>query len=110
MSRHHRDLAAGRWEKLSLLEQMSNVGSEVERAIRWKQKERTDYFMLAFERALELLDLTAADGKNRKRLREIMRVREALVDFLLYDNAYHTDEAQWKKYFFQFNYACRAQV
>lgn len=34
----------------------------------------------AFERALELLDLTAADPKNQSRLRELRRVREALSD------------------------------
>lgn len=109
MNHQHKDLASGRWRNLSLLEQMANVGSEVERAIKWKHKKNDDYFMLAFKRALELLDLTVGDGKNRSRLRELLRVREALVDHLLYDNVYHTDDAQWRKYFLQFNYACRTR-
>jgi hypothetical protein len=43
VSYQHRGLAEGRWAEFSFVEQMANVGSEVERA---------------FERSLELLDLT----------------------------------------------------
>lgn len=39
MSALHRELAAGRWYTLSLVEQMANIGSEIERtmaaALRW---------------------------------------------------------------------------
>ena len=31
--RQHKELAAGRWKKLSFCEQMANIGSEVERAL-----------------------------------------------------------------------------
>ncbi len=33
-ARGHADLAAGRWKSLSLVEQLANVGSQVERAIK----------------------------------------------------------------------------
>ena len=33
MTYQHKDLAAGRWKELPLFEQMSNIGSEVERAL-----------------------------------------------------------------------------
>ncbi len=82
MSIQHRTLAAGRWDLLPFAEQMANVGSEVERTISWRKKGRPDFSERAFERALELLDLTVADRRNRKRLRELLRVREALADFL----------------------------
>ena len=72
MSAQHTDLAAGRWQALSLMEQMANVGSEVERTISWKRKGNRDYERLAFDRALELLDLTIRDTKNRLRLKEIV--------------------------------------
>lgn len=76
MNYQHKNLAAGRWNELSFLEQMANIGSEVERAINWKKKRNAEYSTIAFERALELFDLTMADSKNEKRLREISRARE----------------------------------
>jgi hypothetical protein len=66
----HRELAAGRWIRLSFAEQMADIRSEVERTISWKNKGRPDYSSRAFERALELLDMTVADEKNRARLRD----------------------------------------
>ncbi len=36
----HKDLAAGRWYSLSLAEQLGNVGSDFERALRWKEKKQ----------------------------------------------------------------------
>ena len=104
----HKNLASGRWNQLSFAEQMANVGSEVERAIIWKEKNNSAYSRRAFERALELLDLTLADMKNRNRLREIARVREALVDYFSFENAYHSSDSKWKKYFSAFNFAARA--
>ena len=75
----HRDLAAGRWGQLSLTEQLGNVGSEVGRMLR--SRGRDDRLMWnAFDRALELLDLTLADLRWRDRLREIARAREVLCD------------------------------
>lgn len=104
---HHSSLADGRWQNLSFLEQMANIGSEVERAIRWKGEGRDSSFDLAVDRMLELIDFTAADPANRKRLRELMRVRELLVDFLLYDNEYRSTDIMWKKYFTSFALAAR---
>lgn len=110
MKYQHKQLASGRWQNFSFFQQMSNIGSEIERTIKWKHKNNVNYSRLAFERALELLDLTVADKKNKKRLKELLRVREMLVDYFLYDNACHTNDAQWQKYFVPFNYACRARI
>ncbi len=108
MSEHqHRQLAAGRWEELSFVEQMSNVGSEIERSINWRATGRPDYGMRAFERALELLDLTIADPGNRSRLRELLRVREALADYFVFDNAYRSTDQDWQRYFRFFLMAAR---
>ncbi len=101
----HKDLTYERWFKFSLFEQLANVGMDIERTIRWKKDGDIKYSKQAFERALELLDLTIADHKNKKRLREIVRAREALVDHFVYDNEYNTTDEQWQKYFYQFNYA-----
>ena len=101
----HKNLASGRWFELSLVEQLANVGIEIERTIKWKKEGNLEYSQKAFQRALELLDFTIADPKNRYRLREIVRSREALVDHFVYDNEYNTTDEIWQKYFFQFNYA-----
>ncbi len=103
----HASLASGRWWELSFLEQMANIGSEVERAIRRKNEQKGRSFDLAVDRMLELIDLTAADPSNRRRLRELMRARELLVDYLLYDNEYGSTDIMWRKYFTSFARAAR---
>lgn len=102
----HKNLAEGGWFKLALVEQLANVGSEVHRAINWREKNK-EYSRKAFERALELLDITAADEKNRKRLKEIMRLREALADYFVFKNSYQSSDESWQKYFAAFNWAAR---
>ncbi|OGZ40467.1 MAG: hypothetical protein A3B04_01515 [Candidatus Portnoybacteria bacterium RIFCSPLOWO2_02_FULL_39_11] len=102
----HKELAQGRWFKLSFFEQMANVGSEVGRAINWRGK-NAQYFQAAFERALELLDLTIDDAKNKKRLRELWRVREVMADYFQFDNIYGSTDKSWQNYFYAFNYAAR---
>ena len=72
----HRN-AAEDWARLELVEQLGNVGSEVERAIRAHEAGRPDRFESALERALELFDLTAGDPRWRgHRCQEILRARE----------------------------------
>ena len=103
----HAQLAAGKWYDLSIFQQMANIGSEVERTIKWKKKGNKDFSLLAFERAIELLDLSIGDKKNRSRLKELLRVREMLADFFLFKNEYGSSNEQWQKYFYCFNYAAR---
>ena len=98
MSCQHRELAAGKWNLLSLAEQMANIGSEVERTISWKAKGRMDFSGRAFDRAIELLDLTIADTKNRTRLKELLRVRETLADCFVFDNIYQSTPESWQRY------------
>ena len=54
----HKKQFQGKWQKKSFLEQMANIGSEVYRAINWKNKGNGEYAQLAFERSLELFDLS----------------------------------------------------
>ena len=109
MNFQHKELAAGRWFEMSLIEQLANVGSEVERAILWKEKDNKDYSTKAIERALELLYLTIADEKNRKRLRELTRLREVLIDYFYADNQYGSSDKLWRTYFNAFGYAARVR-
>jgi hypothetical protein len=110
MSDQHKQLAAGRWFEMNFFEQMANIGSEVERTIRWKNKQNQEYSQMAFERALELLDLTIADEKNKKHLKEILRLREMLADYFFFKNEYHSVDQKWQNYFYSFNFAARANM
>jgi hypothetical protein len=109
MNYKHRELAAGKWQVLSFAEQMANIGSEVERTISWKTKGRPDYSERAFERAIELLDLTIADVRNRKRLKELCRVRELLADTFAFDNVYKSTPESWQRYFHCFLISARGK-
>lgn len=106
----HKELAAGRWSQLSLVEQMANIGSEVERALNWRSKNKPDYSMRAAERALELFDLTLESAKGFPRLREIARSREVVVDYFYGPNEYGSTEASLRRYFSPFTYAARRPV
>jgi hypothetical protein len=106
MSFVHQELAAGRWHTLSFSEQMSNIGSEVERAIKWRSKNE-GISRRAAERGLELLWLTIDDPGNRKRLRELTRVYEMLADYFWFKNNYSSTDDQWRRYFGAFTWAAR---
>ncbi len=63
--------------------------------------------MAAFERALELLDLTLADPRWRGRLREIARSRELVCDAASGGHAYGSTLADLDRYFLWFAIAAR---
>ena len=109
MSYHHQAMANGKWQQMSLAEQMANIGSEVFRAIKSKSKKDDESAELAFERALELFDLTLQDKKNHTRFIEIARAREAFVDFFKYGNQYKQSDESVNSYFFNFNYLARTR-
>ena len=88
-----------RWYAMPIGVQISNIGGEVERAIRWKNKndsERTDEFL---KKALELLALTKSDPKNAHRIGELSFCEEELKDFFAGENYYNTTEEMLLKYY-----------
>ena len=107
MSYQHKGLAAGRWSQLSFLEQMANIGSEVERALNWRAKHNVAYCWQAFERSLELIDLTLDSVKGFARLKELARLRETIADYFFGTNQFVSTEESLKKYFLNFTYAAR---
>ena len=84
-------MAAGRWREMTLVEQMANIGSEV-------------------DRALELLDLSLDSTQEFPQLKELARTREVLVDYFCGDNQYQSTESSWRKYFLAFATAVRKKV
>src|SRR5512138_1890009 len=107
----HPSLAAGRWETLTLMEQLGNVGSEVERALRAHAQGRADRFEHALGRALELFDLTASDPRwELHQRREVLRAREQFCR-VFYDETAEPDLADYlRKYFLQFAVAARRRA
>jgi hypothetical protein len=106
MEYQHQNLAQGKWFTMSLAEQLGNVGSEYERALKWKTKNNQEYFEKAFDRILELLDLTISDKRwQNYRLKELTRLRECVCEEL-FENANKTNNLQ--KYFLQFAILARA--
>ena len=102
----HKGLTTKQWFSKSIFEQMANIGSEVERTIKWRDRDQK-YSRMAFERCLELVDLTVSDPKNKNRLKELLRSREALVDYFIGENIFCSSDKLWQNYFYGFNYAAR---
>jgi hypothetical protein len=109
VSYQHKDLAAGRWVQLSLVERMAHIGSEVERALRWREKNNVEYSRMAFERALELIDLSLEHPHRHSHLKEIARLREVLVDYFFGTNEFRSTDTSWRSYFSPFTYAARVK-
>ena len=105
----HKELALGGWRKLSLAEQLGNIGSEVSRAIKWQGKDK-NIFDRAVDRALELFDLTLDDRRWNGRLMEIGRARELFCDIVFGEKQYKTSLQDLLNYFDQFAYAARLHL
>jgi hypothetical protein len=106
MTFQHQSLATGRWFSFSLAEQLGNIGSEVNRAIRARGDNKR--FDGAIVRALELFDLTLSDPRWKKRLKEIARSREIFCDAAYGTLEYNTSLEDLDKYFFHFALAARS--
>jgi len=106
----HKELSAGRWGRMSLTEQMANIGSEVGRALNWRSKGKEDLSRKACCRALELIDLSMGSVKTYPRLKELARLREAVVDYFWGANQFSSSDLLWRKYFDHFNYAARRTI
>ena len=108
----HRELAAGRWQTMTLSQQLANIGSEFGRAAKRKEKGDREKEMKAFERGLELLDLSIQDAPAKKTehpgvLKELLRLREVMCDYFMGDNEYKTDREFIEKYFYDFAVCAR---
>jgi len=104
----HKRAASGAWARPELVEQLGNVGSEVERAIRAHDEGRTARFEGALDRALELFDLTASDPRwHGHRCQEILRAREEFCRLFFDPDAPAGSAEGLRRYFFGFAYAAR---
>ena len=104
----HESLSSGRWQTLSLMEQLGNIGSEVGRTAKWWTKDRK-IAEGASDRALELIDLTLADPRWRGRRKEIARARELFCDAMYGSKQFNTTLADMDAYFFHFAVAANSK-
>lgn len=99
-----------RWATFSIFEQLGNVGSEVHRTLTAKARGDTRSAQLAFDRAIELIDLTMVDARWRyPRKKEVGRARELFCAAMVGEDTYHTDLDSLDRYFMQFAIAAQRQ-
>lgn len=90
------------WKTYPLAFQMGNIGSEVSRSLRNRNKPAR--FQGCFSRALELFDFTIESLAEQKRsgaLREVCRAREEFCDYFN-GNTLNTDPKKMQRYYDQF--------
>ena len=100
----HGGLTHERWERLSLADQLANIGAEVARAARAKDRQDEVRLQQHFDLALELFEFTLDDKRWRHQRVEIGRAREIVCDFLAGDNEYESSPASLDAYFLPFSY------
>ena len=109
MSSSYYQFDRGRWAKMTINEQMGNIGSEVGRAIiarRNGNKAREDR---AIDRAIDLFSATAealVGTKYSYRLKEVLRAREEFLR-LFFDGTFESDADKIERYFMDYAYAAR---
>ncbi len=105
----HQDLNPKKWFEKSSIKQLANTGSEIERTLDFKKQNDKERSLQAFYRGLELLAYTIDDPKNKKRLKELCRLYEALGEYFLGDNLYELTESWIRRYFQYFFLAYAAE-
>ena len=93
-----------RWFEMPVTRQISNIGSEVAHAIRWKDKGDYQKARNFCNKAIEFWLLTEEDPKNRHRVGEFNNAVEELRDFFLGDNIYQTTDEMLTRYYDAFLY------
>lgn len=107
MTMYHKELAAGRWQTMTLTEQLANISSEFHRALTF-QPQHDDRFKNATDRTLELLDLSVTDPRWRGRGSELARLREVCKDVLFEMHVYEVTGQQLEDHLL--SYALRARM
>lgn len=75
-------MESNRWKNFTKRQQLLTIGAEFMRAKTWQEKDQ-EKFLLALERALELIDLTLSDEKWKNNLQMILVLREEVAKFFI---------------------------
>ena len=90
---------AVRWFAMPVEVQISNIGSEVARALRWKKKGDDEKARNFCNKAIDFWLLSEEDPKNRHRLNEFNAAVEELRDYFLGSNTFNTTEEVLVRYY-----------
>ena len=90
-----------RWQKMTILEQLGNIGSEVGRAAKWQGKDENSFWG-AVTRALDLFELIQRDSRWSSRRSELDRAKEVFTDAVLGGKEYKSNLKDLEKYFMLF--------
>ncbi|SFP37792.1 hypothetical protein SAMN04487928_101154 [Butyrivibrio proteoclasticus] len=95
-------MESARWNKMSISEQILNIGGEIQRAVDRKAQNEPKLANDYLEKALEWIRLTKDDPKNRNRIEEITIVEDELKDYFS-SNKYKNDKnsimSYWNSFF-----------
>lgn len=94
------------WYAMPVTMQISNIGSEVSRAIRWKNKGDDVKKVNFCKKAIEFLNLSISDPKNVHRKQEFEFCIEELQDYFMGNNDYDTTDEMLEKYYDAFLNCC----
>jgi len=96
------------WAKMTIFEQMGNIGSEVGRALSAKRQGNIERMTTAFLRGIDLIDATVEDlaTKNNRshRIHELLRAKEQFSEAILTDK----DDKGLEQYFMYFALAAQS--
>lgn len=88
-----------KWSKMAVGTQLANVGGEINRAIRWKNRGDDKKTANFYKKAMEFLELTMQDPKNSHRVGELNEARYELEDFFYGGNTYQNTDKSIMKYY-----------
>ena len=72
---------ASRWYAMSVSEQILNIGGEVQRAVQRKEKGDPEGARDFLKKAMEWLELSKSDPKNKNRVEELTLAGEEVEDY-----------------------------
>ena len=86
---YHQELSDWKWYQMSLMEQLWNIWSEVSRSLSAYKNNNTNRLESAIARMIELFSLSLSDKRRDfPKLREIARLKEYILDYLVWDKQY----------------------
>ena len=91
-----------KWFRMPIGVQLSNVGSEVNRAIRWKNRNDKQKAAIFCKKAIEYLGIIRSDPKNIHRKEELNEAINELQDYFMGENIYQATEEVLMRYYDSF--------
>jgi len=88
-----------KWNAMTIQEQISNIGSEVLRADRWKQKGNEEKMRAYYDAAISFLILSIRDPKNVAGRDELNLCIDELADYFIGENRWGTTSETLKRYY-----------